>query len=406
MRTCGRTSYSPPVPHQRPKKGGRSLHDDPSGASPAGRGNGPQGRAFLPVGVGGVRRSPLPVRNSGILGGRPATGGEACRLWEKDSGPRTTSAHQAPFVGCAPICRHNSDHQRVNPSILPPSALLPILLMTSFRPPCCSIVSQSPSAIALRRVIGESSSRLSLPARVSSDRPSSWSGCSQAETLRNPDVSLTIKGLPCRCVRNFGLNAATPTASHVSLAPVAQPQLRLLSGIYLQNLRPANRIGIHTPCSHGMHKMREYRACFTLSVAQKVRMADRRIDVVVAVHGIDVLRNSRQVLGPRVAETARHDLMPQIRHLACTKGQVVVRVIHRHVGCTVGQASTAPVGFQRFIDNVRCCQKDAAIIARQPPCDGLRAHRVRFMAGVPEGIDSWHHRPILKPALLVCRKPH
>ena len=42
--------------------GGRSLHDDPSGASPAGRVNGPQGRIFLPVGVGGVRRSPLPVR--------------------------------------------------------------------------------------------------------------------------------------------------------------------------------------------------------------------------------------------------------------------------------------------------------------------------------------------------------
>ena len=26
VRTYGRTSYSPPVPHQRPKKGGRSLH--------------------------------------------------------------------------------------------------------------------------------------------------------------------------------------------------------------------------------------------------------------------------------------------------------------------------------------------------------------------------------------------
>ena len=82
---------------------------------------------------------------------------------------RTTSAHQAPFVDCAPICRHRSDRQRVNPSILPPSALLPILLITSFRPPCCSIVSQSPSAIALRRVSRESSSRLSLPPRVSSD---------------------------------------------------------------------------------------------------------------------------------------------------------------------------------------------------------------------------------------------
>ena len=59
---------------------------------------------------------------------------------------RTTSAHQAPFVECAPICRHGSDHHRVNPSILPPSALLPVLLITSFRPPCCSIVSQSPSS--------------------------------------------------------------------------------------------------------------------------------------------------------------------------------------------------------------------------------------------------------------------
>ena len=29
VRTYGRTSYSPPVPHQRPKKGGRSLHFPP-----------------------------------------------------------------------------------------------------------------------------------------------------------------------------------------------------------------------------------------------------------------------------------------------------------------------------------------------------------------------------------------
>ena len=54
-----------------PKKGGRSLHDDPSGASPAGRVNGPQGRTFLPGGVGGVRRSPLPVRILGARASRP-----------------------------------------------------------------------------------------------------------------------------------------------------------------------------------------------------------------------------------------------------------------------------------------------------------------------------------------------
>ena len=78
MRTYGRTSYSPPVPHQRPKKGGRSLHDHPSGASPAGRVNGPQGRTFLPVGVGGVRRIPLPVRILASWGeGRPQEAGGA-----------------------------------------------------------------------------------------------------------------------------------------------------------------------------------------------------------------------------------------------------------------------------------------------------------------------------------------
>ena len=43
VRTCGRTSYSPPVPHQRPKKGGRSLHFPPRlvppAAAPGGRAN-------------------------------------------------------------------------------------------------------------------------------------------------------------------------------------------------------------------------------------------------------------------------------------------------------------------------------------------------------------------------------
>ena len=34
VRTCGRTSYSPPVPHQRPKKGGRSLHFPPPRTAP------------------------------------------------------------------------------------------------------------------------------------------------------------------------------------------------------------------------------------------------------------------------------------------------------------------------------------------------------------------------------------
>ena len=49
--------------------------------------------------------------------------------------------------------------------------------MTSFRPPCCSIVSQSPSAIALRRVSGEFSSWLSLP-------PQAW-------TARDPAAAKT-----------------------------------------------------------------------------------------------------------------------------------------------------------------------------------------------------------------------
>ena len=111
VRTYGRTSYSPPVPHQRPKKGGRSLHDDPSGASPAGRVNGPQGRTFLPV--GGWRGSPHPFTgvDSGILGGRPATGGgggASGRKAQCPAPPRRTrhpSSDVRLFAGTAPATR-------------------------------------------------------------------------------------------------------------------------------------------------------------------------------------------------------------------------------------------------------------------------------------------------------------
>ena len=111
MRTYGRTSYCPPVPHQRPEKGGRSLHDDPSGASPAGRVNGPQGRTFLPVGVGGIRRIPLPVRIwASCREGRPQEAGGAAS-WRKAQCPapprrtRYPSSNVRLFAGTAPATR-------------------------------------------------------------------------------------------------------------------------------------------------------------------------------------------------------------------------------------------------------------------------------------------------------------
>ena len=48
MRTYGRTSYSPPVPHQRPKKGGRSLHFPKAWIGTAGAPAGPEPQASQP----------------------------------------------------------------------------------------------------------------------------------------------------------------------------------------------------------------------------------------------------------------------------------------------------------------------------------------------------------------------
>ena len=48
VRTCGRTSYSPPVPHQRPKKGGRSLHLRWPQTGTAGAPAGPEPQASQP----------------------------------------------------------------------------------------------------------------------------------------------------------------------------------------------------------------------------------------------------------------------------------------------------------------------------------------------------------------------
>ena len=124
MRTYGRTSYSPPVPHQRPKKGGRSLHDDPSGASPAGRVNGPQGRTFLPVGVGGVRRSPLPVRiRASFREGRPQKGRRAAS-GRKAQGPHHLGAPGTLRRLCAylPAPLRPPEGESVNPPTLSPLA--------------------------------------------------------------------------------------------------------------------------------------------------------------------------------------------------------------------------------------------------------------------------------------------
>ena len=110
-RTCWRTSSPSPKPPQADRRGGRSLHDDPSGASPAGRVNGPQGRIFLPVGVGGVRRSPLPVRIRASWGeGRPQEAGGAAS-WRKAQCPapprrtRHPSSDVRLFAGTAPATR-------------------------------------------------------------------------------------------------------------------------------------------------------------------------------------------------------------------------------------------------------------------------------------------------------------
>ena len=48
VRTYGRTSYSPPVPHQRPKKGGRSLHLRWPRTGTAGAPAGPEPQASQP----------------------------------------------------------------------------------------------------------------------------------------------------------------------------------------------------------------------------------------------------------------------------------------------------------------------------------------------------------------------
>ena len=48
MRTYGRTSYCPPVPHQRPKKGGRSLHLRWPRTGTAGAPAGPEPQASQP----------------------------------------------------------------------------------------------------------------------------------------------------------------------------------------------------------------------------------------------------------------------------------------------------------------------------------------------------------------------
>ena len=64
VRTCGRTSYSPPVPHQRPKKGGRSLHLRWPRTGTAGARAGPKPQASQP-------HKEAPPRTSKRLFGAP-----------------------------------------------------------------------------------------------------------------------------------------------------------------------------------------------------------------------------------------------------------------------------------------------------------------------------------------------
>ena len=99
-------------------------------------------------------------------------------LREKGSGPGTTSAHQAPFVGCAPICRHHSGRQRRKLSIIPPPVdgrfpfpAWSILSTTPSRPPwrstaVPSLPLPSPPVARLRRTF-------CLPLRRRIRRPSS-----------------------------------------------------------------------------------------------------------------------------------------------------------------------------------------------------------------------------------------
>ena len=94
--SCGAPPGAPALPprsrRRRTGGGGRSLHDGPSGASPAGRVNGPQGRIFLPG--GGWRGSPLPFTgaDSGHLAGTAGLRRRGGASGRKPQGPHHLGA--------------------------------------------------------------------------------------------------------------------------------------------------------------------------------------------------------------------------------------------------------------------------------------------------------------------------
>ena len=123
-RTSWRTSSPSPKPPQADQRGGRSLHDGPSGASPAGRVNGPQGRIFLPGGLEGFA-APLYRCGFGHLAG---TAGHRRRrappLGERLRAPHHLGAPGTLRRMCAylPAPLRPPEGESVNPPTLSPLA--------------------------------------------------------------------------------------------------------------------------------------------------------------------------------------------------------------------------------------------------------------------------------------------
>ena len=155
-----------PVPHQRSKTGGCSLHFLPllCGVTPRRARRGqlkPAPRYALPQRIRGIRANSLPMR---IPGHSLDHNGEGSALWERSVGVVKSVRHlmrhlmrHPPFVTVSPIRRHVLDPQRRKSSIDPRPLGIGfscshwrIFFTTALKQPWRSRVSQSASAMACR----------------------------------------------------------------------------------------------------------------------------------------------------------------------------------------------------------------------------------------------------------------
>ena len=157
-----------PVPHERSKRGGRSLHHLPlqCGATRRRARRGRTGSAphcALPRRIWRIRANPCPIRLSRQGPDHSSEGSPserealwwsiACATW------RATWVHHPPFVAVSPIRRHEGDPRSLKSSIIsrPLEAAVSasawsILPTTASRPPWRSAVSQSASAMAFQNL--------------------------------------------------------------------------------------------------------------------------------------------------------------------------------------------------------------------------------------------------------------